>query len=340
MQLFRGDTANDLWLQSYDVLSRLARHSQPQPSRAGATIEVLLGALELRDPRQRWIVAREPAINPAFAIAEVIWMLAGSNEAAVINYWNRQLPKYAGATEAYGGAYGYRLRRHFGLDQLRRAVDVLHSKPDSRQVVLQFWSSSSDLPHPNGEPVAADVPCNLASLLKVRQGRLYWTQIARSNDIIRGLPYNIVQFTTIQEIVAGWLGLRLGSYHHVSDSLHMYTGDIADFTADASRCPQPNADTLAVPIAQGEVLIATLFERMRRLSDPALTRGECEALLATPGCPRGYLSLLTILICEAARRRRWFDLMEACEVHCTNSQLRQLWQLWRRQRSKRVYAGV
>lgn len=49
----------------------------------------------------------------------------------------------------------------------------------------------------------------------------------RSNDVHRGLPYNVVQFTTLQEVMAGWLGLEVGGYHHWSDSLHLYR-----------RCPE------------------------------------------------------------------------------------------------------
>ena len=63
-------------------------------------------------------------------------------------------------------------------------------------------------------------------MLKVRDGALEWTQILRSNDVFRGLPYNFVQFTMMQEIMAGWLNLRVGSYNQLSDSLHIYDSDI------------------------------------------------------------------------------------------------------------------
>ena len=56
----------------------------------------------------------------------------------------------------------------------------------------------------------------------IRQGCLEWLQVMRSNDLIWGTPYNFVQFTSIQEIVAGWLGVEVGNYVHVSDSLHVY----------------------------------------------------------------------------------------------------------------------
>ena len=70
-----------------------------QPSRSGSTVEVLHAAFELDDPRQRWTVSRHPAISPAFAIAELIWILAGKNDAPVVNYWNQQLPTHCRAPD-------------------------------------------------------------------------------------------------------------------------------------------------------------------------------------------------------------------------------------------------
>ena len=47
----------------------------------------------------------------------------------------------------------------------------------------------------------------------------------RSNDIVFGLPYNFLQFTFLQEIIAGWLNVDVGEYMHISDSLHMYVNN-------------------------------------------------------------------------------------------------------------------
>ena len=82
-------------------------------------------------PRQRWIVSRRPVINPAFGIAEVVWLLAGSNDAEVLNFWFPRLPEFAGHGPTYDGAYGYRLRKQFGIDQVRRVCDALSSNPST-----------------------------------------------------------------------------------------------------------------------------------------------------------------------------------------------------------------
>ncbi|MGB7217810.1 MAG: thymidylate synthase [Vicinamibacterales bacterium] len=285
-------------------------------------------------------MSRQPPINPAFAIAEVIWMLAGSNDAAAINYWNRELPKYAGATSVYPGAYGHRLRYHFGFDQIRRAVDALKANPESRQIVLQLWDTSIDLPEPDGTPQTSDVPCNLTSILKLRNGRLDWTQIMRSNDVVRGLPYNIVQFTTLQEIVAGWLGVQLGTYHHWSDSLHLYESDAHKFSAGFDSQLALNNETLTSSLSEGETFIADLYGRLLRFSNDDLSRSELECLSYLSPTGSSYQSLLGIMAAEAARRRSWFDLMSEVEQLCTNNQLRQVWTLWKLSRTKNVHVMI
>lgn len=338
MKTFRSASADDLWRQAFRCLVDEQRQALPQKSRAGETIEALHVAFELANPRHRWVVSRRPAINPAFAIAEVIWILAGSNDASVLNYWNRQLPKYAGSTCTYPGAYGHRLRKHFGIDQIRRAVEVLRADPDTRQVVLQLWDSRQDLPHHDGRPQTCDIPCNITSILKIRDGRLHWTQVMRSNDVVRGLPYNIIQFTTLQELIAGWLGVELGPYHHWSDSLHIYQSDLSTFSASAESDTPPHCESLMTGLDKGELLLAQMYERLQKLTAERLSERDLECMALLESAPQGYQSLLAILAAEAARRRSWFDLMQKLESRCTDSQIQQVWTRWKQGRT--MAAGV
>lgn len=328
MEFFRGSTADEVWRQAYMALTGTSARSKPQASRAGDTLELLHAAFEISDPRQRWVVSRHPAINPAFAIAETLWILAGSNDANVLNYWFPSLPEFQGEGPVYSGAYGYRLRKHFGIDQIRRACEALAANPASRQVVLQLWDSRSDLPHADGAPRSADVPCNVVSLLKVRDGRLEWTQIMRSNDIHRGLPYNLVQFTVLQEVMAGWLGLEVGGYHHWSDSLHVYVHDRTRFSSKKVTRLESNTDSLAIANARGEALIADLYRRMVELTTDEVGESQLAGLISIPDAPVGYQNLFCVLGAESARRRGRPDQAEAVMASCSNPQLQQVWSAW------------
>ncbi len=237
MELFSGESADAVWRQAAQRL--LVPAQVPlQGGRGGTTREVLRAVFEIRDPRRRWIFSRHPATNPAFAIVELICLINGRNDAEVLNYWNPALPRFAGRTKVYQGAYGFRLKRNFGFDQLHRVYLALKRNSASRQIVLQIWDPSTDFPAESGDPAGPDIACNVCAFLKMRNGRLEWTQVVRSNDLVRGVPYDFVQFSALQEILAGWLGTTLGSYTHFSDSLHVYESDLTEF----ELCPrQPRA---------------------------------------------------------------------------------------------------
>lgn len=328
MNLFPGTTADEVWRKAYTALTGGDSLSKFQPSRSGDTLELLHTVLEIDDPRQRWILSRKPAINPAFAIAETLWILAGHNDAAVLNYWFPRLPKFKGEGVVYSRAYGYRLRKHFRIDQIRRACEALSANPASRQVVLQLWDSFTDFPNSDGAPQGPDVPCNVMSLLKVRDGRLEWTQIMRSNDVLRGLPYNIVQFTVLQEVIAGWLGLEVGGYHHWSDSLHLYLGDRSNFSCGEEAKVELNTDSLAIDSTLGDGLIAELYQRMVELTLSDVNESKLAMLVSIPDAPVGYQNLLRILGAESARRHGLHEQAHSIMALCANPQIMQVWSAW------------
>lgn len=302
-----------------------------QSGRGGDTLELLHSVIHLTDPRQRWAYSRRPALNPAFAVAEVIWILAGRQDSAFPNFWNRALPKFAGDGPTYHGAYGYRLRHHHGEDQLQRAYEALKNQPNSRQVVLQIWEPKSDLPSTQGLPVAPDIPCNISSMLKVRNGRLEWTQIMRSNDLYRGLPHNVVQWTSVQEVMAGWLGVEPGSYVHFSDSLHVYEehwGNLQNPIPENETQFPSNTDSLALPKDGFDVVFPVIERRAQRMTQDDLTENELLEMIEREDTPQAYRNMLCVLAADSARRRGWSDICNGLMEYCTNPAFNFLWKEW------------
>lgn len=320
---FRGKTADKVWRQAAIALK--APSVRRQDSRLGATREILHASLEISEPRQRWVLSRTPAISPAFAIAEALWILAGRNDARFLNFWNPALPKYAGTGESYYGAYGYRLRSQFGFDQIEAAIDALAGNDISRQFVLQIWDPKADFPI-NGIPRSADIPCNICSLLKLRDGRLEWMQIMRSNDIFRGTPYNFVQFTILQEVIAGCVGAEVGDYIQIADSMHCYESDLAFFNEDSAPALR-SRDRLSLPREEAASVVSEMVEKFEYLSRPELIRSDIGAEFIR-NVPEGWRNLLAIGVADSARRRGWADIQERFANECSNEPLRRVWQGW------------
>ncbi len=327
MDTFDGETADFAWRKAADRFKG-AHGASDQSSRAGQTSELLHAAFVIRNPAQRWVVSRRPAISVAFAIVEAIGILSGRHDARFFNYWNPSLPKYAGHVDTYPGAYGFRLRHHFGFDQLERAYLALKNKQHSRQVVLQIWDSAVDMPTPEGHPTSEDIPCNICSMLKIRDDKLEWTQIIRSNDLFRGVPYNFVQFTSLQEVVAGWLGVKVGSYTQVADSLHVYQRDLKAVLDYASAEPILNTDSLCLAKSAFDVVLNCMVEHINDLAGPDLTQEDVRSIFQEEQLPLGYRNLLAVVAAEGARRRGWPDLASEAMVVCTNPILKELWKNW------------
>lgn len=193
---------------------------QPAAPRGLATTEVLGASLTLTDPRRRLVdVPPVRVINPAFAVAESLWILSGSDGPWIYHY-NERLAEYVDDGRLMG-AYGPRLRRWHGTtDQLAHARRVLEADPGSRRAVIQLYDPEADkLGH-------KDVPCTLGYRFFVRDGLLHMHTSMRSQDLWLGFCYDIFAATMLQELLAGWLGAGLGHYRLNIDSLHLYARDI------------------------------------------------------------------------------------------------------------------
>lgn len=327
IRVFEGETADELWRAAAEALGEGPRFLR-QNSRSGPVREYLHCSLLLRNPRQRWILSRQPAINPAFAIAEVVWILQGRNDAAFPNFWNPQLPRFAGRGDAYHGAYGHRLRCNLGFDQIERAYSALAANPDSRQVVMQLWDGQLDMPNLDGTPRDSDIPCNVVGLLKVRNGKLELLQIMRSNDIFRGTPHNIVQFTSLQEVMAGWLGLGVGSFVLIADSLHMYEDDLKQFHIAETASTVINDDTLSLPKSVFDQMLPALGSAMDELCDEQLLPKRLMELVSSNIFPVGWHNLFCIVAADSARRRNWGNEAAIASSKCSNPALRAAWKAW------------
>ena len=68
-------SADEAWKT---LVKQFRQSAKYQEGRDQPTRELLHVAVTLKDPRQRIVFSRP--INPAFAIAEVIWILAGADD--------------------------------------------------------------------------------------------------------------------------------------------------------------------------------------------------------------------------------------------------------------------
>ncbi len=218
---------NDGFIKAMDMLAQ--HRSQPKESRVGQMVEAPCPVTTVyHRPLERVLFEEIRKANPFFHFMESLWMLAGQNDLAYVEQYNKRMREYSDDGVTLHGAYGYRWREHFGGDQIGLIVERLKADPTDRRSVLQMWDPTVDL---NRDGV--DVPCNTVIYFKIRNDRLDMTVSNRSNDAIWGtFGANAVHMSFLLEYVAKCIGVEVGTYRQVSDSFHAYL-DVYDKMYDS-----------------------------------------------------------------------------------------------------------
>lgn len=208
-------------------------------------------------PRHRVVFSPVRNANPFFHIIDAIWLLSGSNRVELPCAFLPSLARYSDNGLTFHGAYGHRLRHLFGFDQIEATVQLLEHKPDTRQAVMSIWHPMHDLNVPT-----KDVPCNDMLMFNLRNGQLDMTVCCRSNDAVWGAyGANVVQFSVLLEYMAARVGVRMGQYVQVSNSLHFYEdtpavdnlreGHYRQCPTSGYHAADPNLRVSAVPMFDG-----------------------------------------------------------------------------------------
>ena len=166
-------------------------------------------------------------------------------------------------------------------------------------------------------------------MLKIRQGKLEWSQIMRSNDVLLGMPYNFVQFTGLQEILAGWLGVTVGSYNHYSDSLHLYNRDSLKIGVGEGIGIE-NTDSLALNKVESEKIFKEIYQRMKVLATKNVTEDVIYSLGQLDSEFISYNNIMLIIAAYVAQKGRKYDLAKELVEKCSNRLYVIMWERWKK----------
>lgn len=170
------------------------------------------------NPCERVLFSPLRDANPFFHFFESLWILDGRNDVKWISFFLKNIADYSDDGQTFHGAYGHRLRNHFMHDQIKWVIaHLLYGDQNSRRATVGLYDPVVDHAYSN------DIPCNLSLVFLIRADKLNLTVYNRSNDMVWGAyGANVVQFSTILEIVASLIGVEVGTYTQVSNSFHVY----------------------------------------------------------------------------------------------------------------------
>lgn len=230
MHTYEAEEINELYPTLVrDVLTKgtLEVQHNDTSTKPLTTMELHPAIIELSNPLRRLVTATGRPINVPFALAEVLWILGGRNDVEMVSHYNSRIHNYSDDGATFNAAYGHRLRHAFGHDQIMDVVLTLQEDQGSRQAVIGLWHPEKDRGWTKAgmnlrHHVVKDRACNVLSHFMIRGGAMDLSQIVRSNDLLWGTPYNLIQWTHVLEYVAGMVGVPVGRYIHFADSLHIY----------------------------------------------------------------------------------------------------------------------
>jgi thymidylate synthase len=271
--VLQGRNVNTLWARAVPLIKQIGL---PQASRAGDVLVAPHPVLSVTtSPRERVLFDPARDANPFFHLFESLWMLAGRRDATFLNIFVKDFgARFAEKNGQLYGAYGYRWRQSWAIDQIEIVVQRLRKNPDDRRVVLTMWNVDDDLLEPDyintdtnkpyDEP--KDLPCNthiyLRLLPRLPGGPgepddphvLDMTVCCRSNDIVWGAyGANAVHFSFLQEYLAMRLNAEVGTLYQLSNNWHAYQGALDRYMAKSDQITglDPYSTMIVQPIPIG-----------------------------------------------------------------------------------------
>src|SRR6516162_3106441 len=216
MHVIKASNVRDALIQAVQYLTT---HGLIEETRAGeALVAQEPVCIHYENPKQHVLLNPVRDANPFFHLMESMWMLAGRDDAAFLEYYIKDFAKLFGKDGIIMDAYGYRWRHGYHYDQLDEIVNQIRKDPLTRQAVLQMWGAGRD-----DLRAYSSKPCNLSAVFRIQDQFVNMTVYNRSNDLIWGCcGANAVHFAILQEYIAGKVGLPMGGYWQITNNLHMY----------------------------------------------------------------------------------------------------------------------
>lgn len=151
--------------------------------------------------------------NNKYAIREWKWYLKGNPSAKEISkyapIWKNMMDKNGNVRSNYG----WQWKRN---NQLDKVINLLKQKKDTRKATISIYDGKEI------DSYYKDTPCTYAIQFTILNNKLNMTVLMRSNDLWYGFCNDQYCFSKLQEMVSNELNIKIGSYYHFAQNLHLY----------------------------------------------------------------------------------------------------------------------
>jgi thymidylate synthase len=193
-------------LTSYDFIS-------------GETFEKINVSFCLTDPQNN----KNNRSNYRYAEEFFNWMISGdtnlSTKLEELNPFAKRFLDTSDLPENFSSTYGWKIK-----DQLPHVIRELKRDNETRRAYINILLNDDKIIL--GAKTTHEYPCTIGIQLLIREKKLIMVVNMRSNNAFTVLPYDVYNFTKLQNYISGQLGIEIGSYYHQVNSLHIFKRDV------------------------------------------------------------------------------------------------------------------
>ncbi len=158
-----------------------------------------------------------------YLAGELFWYFSGKNDLKFISQYSSFWKHIANSDGTTNSAYGHLLFKENPCEWNWAHNSLINDK-DSRQAIIHF-----NKPQHMVEGTK-DFPCTLVGVFQIRENKLNFTINMRSQDMIKGLTFDLPFFTVLQQCMLNLLinkyeNLSIGKFTLFVNSLHIYISD-------------------------------------------------------------------------------------------------------------------
>jgi thymidylate synthase len=219
------------------LLSEIFHDGSDKPDRTGTGTKSVFGRTIRHDMSLGFPILTAKKVSFNAARTELLWILQGRTDLKYledngVKYWRPDYERSGRTDETLGPVYGKQWRDFEGVDQLYNLVSMIKNNPYSRRLMVSAWA-----PQEMDDMVLP--PCHYAFQVYINNGKLdlMWQQ--RSADVFLGLPYDIIMYGLLLEMLAKGAGLVPGELIGQLGDCHLYNNHLEPAETYLARSNYP-----------------------------------------------------------------------------------------------------
>ena len=220
--------------QYHDLLQHILETGVKKEDRTGTGTLSCFGYQMRFDLSEGFPVLTTKKLHLRSIIHELLWFLQGDTNIKYlkengVRIWD----EWADEDGNLGPVYGYQWRSWpnpdgTSTDQIKKLVEALKHKPDSRRHIVSAWNPSfiDDMALP---------PCHCLFQFYVADGKLSCQLYQRSADTFLGVPFNIASYSLLTMMLAQVCGYEPGEFVHTFGDVHLYLNHLEQAELQLTR---------------------------------------------------------------------------------------------------------